>query len=301
MRVRFMGTVVAVLTFALSAQTASACHTCKRNPCVMPAPQPAYQCVTELVPYTVYKNHWRTEYEAVTKTVMVREPVTNYVERQRVVCKRVYDTIEVPRQRVVCKPIHETDYVTQTYTTCRPVQETQQVTSYCLQPTTQYVTVPTGRRCGLCHKDPCGCKTVACTTYTKVPVVKDVVVTRMVPETQTRQVPVHRTRYVQEVVNDVQRVRQCRMVQEVVTERIPHTTWVCVPKTVTKQIPHKVCEQVAVTCYRKVSRMVPCGAVEYASAPAIAPTMQAAPAPSMQAAPAPSTQGGVPMTPSKQT
>ena len=31
----------------------------------MPAPQPAYQCVTELVPYTVYKNQWRTEYETV--------------------------------------------------------------------------------------------------------------------------------------------------------------------------------------------------------------------------------------------
>ena len=86
------------------------------------APQPAYQCVTEMVPYTVMKNHWRTEYETVTQTVMVRQPITNYVERQRVVCKPVFDTIEVPRQRVVCKPIHETDYVTQTYTVCKPVQ-----------------------------------------------------------------------------------------------------------------------------------------------------------------------------------
>src|SRR3954464_15479352 len=101
MRVRFMGCMAAVLMFALSAQTASACHSCKRNPCVMPAPQPAYQCVTELVPYTVYKNHWRTEYEAVTRGVRVGEPVTNYVERQRVVCRRVYDTVEVPRQRMV--------------------------------------------------------------------------------------------------------------------------------------------------------------------------------------------------------
>ena len=126
------------------------------------------------------------------------------------VCKPVYDTIEVPRQRVVCKPIHETDYVTQTYTVCKPVQTTQQVTSYCMQPTTQLVTVPTGHRCGLCHKDPCGCKTVAQTTYTPVPVVRDVVTTTMVPETQTRQVPIHRTRYVQEVVNDVQKITKCR-------------------------------------------------------------------------------------------
>jgi hypothetical protein len=283
---------MAVVAVAAASQSALACHTCRQNPCVMPAPQPAYQCVTELIPYTVMKTRWRTEYETVTKTVMARQPVTNYVERQRVVCKPVYDTIEVPCQRVVRKPIHETDYVTQTYTVCRPVQTTKQVTSYCLQPTTTYVTVPTGRRCGLCQRDPCGCKTVACTTYTKVPVVKDVVCTTMVPETQTRQVPVHRTRYVQEVVNDVRRITKCRMVQEVVTEKVPCTTWVCVPKEVTKQIPHRVCEQVPVTCYRKVTRMVPCVAV--APAAEVAPSMQAAPAPSMQAAPAPSTQAVAP-------
>lgn len=291
MRVRFL-TVAAAVAVAAASQTAMACHTCKRNPCVIPAPQPAYTCVTELVPYTVMKTRWRTEYDTVTKTVMVREPVTNYVERQRVVCKPVYDTVEVPRQRVVCKPITETDYVTQTYTVCKPVQTTTQVTSYCLQPTTTYQTVPVRKKCGLCHRDPCGCKTVACTTYTKVPVVKDVVTTTMVPETQTRQVPVTRTRYVQEVVNDVQRITKCRMVQEVVTEKVPCTTWVCVPKTITKQVPRKVCEQVPVTCYKKVSRVVPCVAaapVEYA-APAVAPSTQA-PAPSTQAAPVPTKQG----------
>ncbi len=288
MRVRLMGCVVAVLVVSMTSQTASACHKCKQNPCVLVAPQPAYECVTEMVPYTVMKNHWRTEYETVTKTVMVRQPITNYVERQRVVNKPVYDTIEVPRQRVVCKPIHETDYVTQTYTVCKPVQTTQQVTSYCMQPTTQLVTVPTGHRCGLCHKDPCGCMTVAQTTYTPVPVVRDVVTTTMVPETQTRQVPIHRTRYVQEVVNDVQKITKCRMVQEVVNEKVPCVTWTCVPKTITKQIPHRVCEQVAVTCYKPVTRMVPCAAVApvgYASAPAVAPSIQAAPAPSSQGVP----------------
>ena len=86
----------------------------------------------------------------------------------------------------------------------------------------------------------------------------------MVPETHTRQVPIHRTRYEQEVVNDVQRITKCRMVQEVVTQKVPCVTWICVPKTVTKQIPHRVCEQVPVTCYRPVTRMVPC---TYATAP----------------------------------
>ena len=67
MRVRLMGCVVAVLAVAMTSQTASACHMCKQNPCVLVAPQPAYQCVTEMVPYTVMKNHWRTEYETVTQ------------------------------------------------------------------------------------------------------------------------------------------------------------------------------------------------------------------------------------------
>jgi hypothetical protein len=253
---------------------------------------PAYQCVTEMVPYTTYKKQWHTEYETCTKTVMVREPSTTWVERQKVVCKPVYDTIEIPCQRVVCKPIHETSYVNQTYTVCKPVQTTQQVTTYCWQPSTQLVTVPAGRTCGICHRNPCGCQLVAQTCWTAVPVVKNVVCTTMVPETQTRQVPVTHTRYEQQVVNETRKITKCRMVQEVVNVKVPCTTWNCVPKTVTKQIPHRVCEVVPVTCYKPVSRMVP---VTYAAAPA--PTSQVAP--STQAAPsgqtAPSTQA-----PSKQ-
>lgn len=280
MQVRVMGSIVALLAVVMTSQTATACHTCRQNPCVLVA-QPAYQCVTEMVPYTVMRNQWHTEYETVQQTVMVRQPVTNFVERQRMVCKPVYDVVDVPVQRVVCKPIHETDYVTQTITVCKPVQSTQQVTTYCMQPTTQMVTVATGRKCGLCHKDPCGCRTVAQTCYTPVPVTRDVVVTTMVPETQTRQVPIQRTHYVQEVVNTVRKVRTCRMVQEMVTEKIACVTWTCVPKTVTRQIPHRVCQQVAVTCYRPVSHMVPCATY----APAVAPSMQTTPAPSGQGAP----------------
>lgn len=278
MRIRASLAVAAGLLTAVG--TASACSTCHRNPCVMVAPRPAYQCVTEQVPYTVYKKQWRTEYDTVTHTVMARVPVTNYVERQRVVCKTVFDTIDVPVQRVVCKPIHETDYVTQNYTVCKPVQSTQQVTTYCMQPSTQYVTVPAGRKCGLHHKPDCGeCKVVAQTCFTPVPVVRDVVVTQMVQETQTRQVPVTRTRYVQEVVNEVRHVRQPRQVQEVVTERCPVVTWTCEPRTVTRQVPRRVCEQVAVTKYRCVKRMVPVGCAPgpYASLPAPAGGLYAAP------------------------
>ncbi len=282
MRIRTSLMMAAGLLMAV--ETASACSTCHRNPCAIVAPQPAYQCVTEMVPYTVYKKQWRTEYDTVTQTVMKRVPVTNYVERQRVVCKPVYDTVDVPVQRVVCKQVQETDYVTQNVTVCKPVQTTQQVTSYCLQPTTQLVSVP-AKKCFLHHKSACTpCKVVEKTTYTKIPVVKDVVVTQMVPETETRTVPVTRTRMVQEVVNEVKQVTQKRMVQEVVVDRVPVVTWTCEPQTITKQVPRKVCEQVAVTCYKKVKRVVPvvyAAPVEYA-APAVAPSSQAVAAPSAQ-------------------
>ena len=207
--------------------------------------QPAYQCVTEMVPYTVYKNECGRSTRPCTKTVMVREPVTNYVERQRVVCKPVYDTIEVPCQRVVCKPIHETDYVTQTYTVCRPVQTTQQVTTYCMQPTTQLVTVPVRPQVRPLPQGSLRLQDRGLHDLHPGAGGQGRGLTTMVPETQTRQVPIHRTRYVQEVVNDVKRITKCRMVQEVVTQKVPCVTWVCVPKTVTKQIPHRVCEQVA--------------------------------------------------------
>ena len=50
---------------------------------------------------------------------------------------------------------------------------------------TRSMHVPVKQKCGICHKTPCGCVTVAQTTYTPVPVVQNVTVTTMVPETQT--------------------------------------------------------------------------------------------------------------------
>jgi hypothetical protein len=211
------------------------------------APAPAYQCVTEMVPYTVNRPVMRTEFREVTETIMVPEIDVTYVERQRVVCKPVFDRTTVQR----------------TITTCRPETFTQQVTEYCMQPTTQYVTVPVAsHKCGHCGKvaPACGCATVAQTCYTPVPVVREVQCTRMVPETRVVDVP----------------VVTCRMTQEVVTERIPITNVRCVPKQVTRRIPYPVCEVVTETCYRPVTRMVPCAPATYA-APQAAPTAQTAP------------------------
>jgi hypothetical protein len=272
---RFLTAALAVLAFS---GTASACHTCQMTPCVLaPVVLPAYQCVTEMVPYTVYKQHKRIEYQAVTETIMVKVPVTTYVERQRCVNKPVWDTQYVQREVSFCRPVSQTVMVDQQYTVCKPVSSTVQMTEYVMQPSTTLVTVPVvAKTCG--HTVVCGCQTVAQTCYTPVPVVKDVVVTHMVPEVMTKQVPVTTTHLVRETKVETVPIRTCRIVQEIVTDRIPVTTFHCEPKTITRQIPYPICETVAETCYRPVQRMVP---IQYAPAPAPVP----APVPSMQVAP----------------
>jgi hypothetical protein len=278
MRSRTTGFLMAALAVGTFEGSASACHTCKKTPCVMVAPAPAMQCVTEMVPYTVYKQRTRMEFDLVPETIMVRVPQTTYVERQRCVNKPVWDTQYVQRQVNVCRPVSQTTMVTQQYTVCKPVSTTRQVTEVCMQPTTSLVTVPVvEKKCG--HKVACGCATVAQTTFTPVSVVRDVVETQMVAETMSRQVPVTTTQMVNETKYETVPVRTCRIVPEIVTDRIPVTTFHCEPKTVTRRVPRPVCETVAEICYRRVERLVP---VIYA-APAPAPSIQA-PAPSTQAA-----------------
>jgi hypothetical protein len=280
MRVRSASFVMAGMAVVLLAESASACHSCKQTPCVMVAPAPAYQCVTEMVPYTVYKQIKKVAYHEVTETIMTRVPETTYVERQRVVCKPVWDTQYVQRQVTICKPVHQTTMVTQQYTVCKPVSTSHQVVEYCMQPTTTYATVPVTQKCGLCGKmkPACGCQVVAQTCYTPIPVTRTVVQTTMVPEVMTKQVPVTTTTLVPETKVETIPIKTCRMVQEVVTEKVPFTTFHCVPKTIVKKIPYKYCETVAVTCYKPVKTMVP---IVYAPAP----TMQAMPAATPQVAP----------------
>jgi hypothetical protein len=254
-----------------------ACTQCHHTPCVMVAPQPAYQCVTEMVPYTVNRVVTRTHWQTVTETVMVREANTTYVECQRTVCRPVYDTKYIPKTITVCRAVSETTKVSQCVPVCRPVTTTQQVTEYCLQPTTQQVTVAAAPHgCGRCGKvaPACGCVTVTQTCYTQVPVVRNVQVTQYVTEMKTREVPVTTTRFVPETKTVNVPLVSCRMVSEVVTDKIPVTTFRCVPKTVTRKIPYPVCENVTETCYRPVTRMVP---VVPAAAPQAAPTSQSAP------------------------
>lgn len=278
MRRRAIGFVAVVAAAWLTQATASACQRCHQTPCAYgaaPACAPAYQCVTEMVPYTVMRNRTRIEFREESVTVMVREADVTWTERPRVICRPVVDTSTVQRVVNVCKPVFETNFVNQNVTVCRPVSTTRQVTEYCMQPTTRYATVPASGQCGRCGhpRSSCGCQTVAQTCYTPVPVVRDVVETHMVPEVQSRSVPVTRCSIVHEQQTVEVPVYHCRMVQETVTERIPHVSFRCVPKTITRQIPYPVCETVPETCYRPVTRVVPC----VAAAPQVAPSYQAAP------------------------
>jgi hypothetical protein len=132
------------------------------------------------------------------------------------------------------------------------------------------------RHCGLCGKTApaCGCATVAQTCYTPVPVTRNISVTQLVSEIQTRQVPVTTTRFVPESREIKVPIVSCQMVSEVVTQKIPVVSFRCVPRQITRQVPYPVCETVAVTCYRPVTRMVPIVPV---ATPRAAPSGQTAP------------------------
>ena len=54
--------MVPVLLVSLGGETVIACHVCKQTPCVItPAPAPAFECVTEMVPFTVMKTKTRVD------------------------------------------------------------------------------------------------------------------------------------------------------------------------------------------------------------------------------------------------
>jgi hypothetical protein len=253
--------VAASLAFSLLDGTVSACHKCKQSPCIIAPPaEPAFECVTEMVPFTVMKSKTRVDLVPVcTKTVMETKIDIEYDEQMRTVCKPVFDTIWETRCSVICRPVCETTMVCQPYKVCRPVTRTRQVTEYCWKPYTEQIVVPvkTGcRRCG--HSGGgCTCQTVARTCYKKVPVVREVSETCMVTEVVNQMVPVVHTRMVAEQRVDRVPVTVCRMVNQVVRVKVPRMVCRSVPKTLVYKTAVLSCEEVPVTVYRPVTRMVP--------------------------------------------
>jgi hypothetical protein len=311
MRTWTIGGMLAALLMVLplGVESASAFHLCRTPACCVPppacAPVPLYRTVVEMVPYTVMQTRTRLEHRPITCTVNVRVPVTQIVERQRVVCRPQYSTTYVQRPYRVCRPVYETTMVAQQVTICRPVTTTRQVAATCMQPVSRVVTVPVMARCGggcgmgvLCGRlrgghcgglTPAGCVDVVQTCYQPVPVLRTIYETRFVNEVVTRQVPVTTCRMVWQTGVQNIPIVHCRMVREVVTERIPVCVgFRCVPQQVTRFISVPVRETVPVTCYRPVTRVVPCE-------PPVVPVPQSYAATPQGPAPrsgAPSKQGG---------
>jgi hypothetical protein len=322
-----MGVVAASALVPAAAQACGICHKpkCAGVPaCVV---QPAYRCVTEMVPYTVMKTRTRVELIPETYTVMTRVCQTNFVEQtcmvtrpvieshpvQQVVTVRrpVYDTRQVPQQVTTCRLVPETTYVDRAYTVCRPVTTTREVPGVTYQATTQVVAVPTVAHsnggCGLgllCGKKrglaTCGgCQYQTQTCYTPVPTTRTVNETHYVRETQMQKVPVTTCRWVTDTQTVMRTVTSCRMVTEQkvvtnyvktcryetvpVTKKVPVVTWTCVPKTMTRYRTRCVPEQVAVTCYRPVTRIEVCAPA--VTAPVYAPAPVSMPVPSGQGLP----------------
>lgn len=271
---RHLALIVSAAVMSLfAAAPAQACHRCKPGAPVCAAPVPATRCVTEMVPYTVMKTRTRMTFEPYQCTIMVKEPITQVVERQRVVCRPVYETSYVQRTVRVCRPVYDTQMVDQQVCVRRPVQVAREVAGVRYEAYTQCVSVPVvaktggcglGNLCGKLHGRRCagmanvGCTTVLQTCYQPVPTTQTVYETQWVTETQTRQVPVTTCRMVTEDRVQNIPVRHCRMVQEVVTDRrVVVCGFRCVPKQITKMRPVPVCETVPVTCYRPVTHVVP--------------------------------------------
>jgi hypothetical protein len=276
---RLLPTVV--LTVALGGKAALACGTCGHTPCVIvPAAAPTFTCVTEMVPVTVMKT--RTSVELVpagTKTVMETKIDTVYDEQTQTVCKTIYDTDFEPRCTTVCRLAFETVMVCQKYTVCRPVTTTRCVTEYRMEPYTEQVRVPCGAKCGHVGSASGGsCNTIARTCYRRVPVVREVCETQLISEVRSQMVPTIRAHTVAEKTVEMVPVTTCRVVSDVVRIKVPRLVFRTVPKTLVYKKAVASCEEIPVTVYQPVFKMVP--VVE--PSPQRMPSSQAATIPSNQ-------------------
>ncbi len=261
MTVRPCWLVAVVLAGSLASETVRACQVCKQTPCACAAaPAPRFECVTEMVPCTVMKTKTRVDLvPAYTRTVMKTKLETVYEEQTQNICKPVFDTVYETRCVTVCRPVCETTMESQTFRVCRPVTTTRQVTEYCVKPYTELVTVPVKTKCARCGHTGggCTCQAVARTCYKRVPVVREVTETCMVTEVQSQMVPVVHWRMVPEQRIEKVPMTVCRMVNDVVRFRVPRLVMKCEPTTLVYKRAVLTCEEIPVTVYRPVMKMVP--------------------------------------------
>jgi hypothetical protein len=153
------------------------------------------------------------------------------------------------------------------------------VTEYQLQPYTELVRVPCGAKCGHVGSASGGsCNTIARTCYRRVPVVREVCETQLISEVRSQMVPTTRAHTVAEKTVEMVPVTTCRVVSDVVRIKVPRLVFRSVPKTLAYKKAVASCEEIPVTVYRTVFKMVP--AVE--PSPQGKPSSQAATIPSDQ-------------------
>jgi YTV len=227
-----------------------------------------------------------------TKTVMETKIETDYDEQVREVCRPVFDTVFESRCVTVCRPVCEVRMVCRPYRVRRPVTRTYQLTEYCLKPFTELITVPVKTKCGRCSNigGDCTCTALARTCYRRVPFVREVTETHMVTEIQTEMVPVvHWRLFTQQRIERVV-VTICRMVSHHVRVRVPRLVFKCVPKTLVYKTAVLSCEEIPVTVYRPVVKMVPV----VGPSPQVSPSAQYSTSPSGQIVIQDSTSGPSP-------
>src|SRR4051812_19044142 len=253
----------AVLAASLAGETAPACHTCKQTPCVLapaPAPEPAYEDVTEMVPCTVMRTRTKVELvPAYSKTVMKTKFETVNDVQTVPTCKQVFDTVFTTRCVTVCRPVVETTMECQKYCVFRNVTTTRKVTECVTKAYTELVTVPVKDKCSRCgHQGGgCTCRTVARTCYKKVPVTREVCETKVVPEVKTQLVPVAHWRLVPEQVVERVPMTVCHLEHDVITIKVPRQVIKHEPKVLVYKKAVMTVEEYPVTVYRPVVKRVP--------------------------------------------
>jgi hypothetical protein len=224
--------------------------------------------------YTVQKPVWETQMRDNSYTRIRYVQETAEREERYTVNHPITETSEREEAYTVLRPVYETCR-TETYTVMRPqtVCQTQMVDQGgFVEQTVMKPEAPATRlrwMSGTCAVDPGTGQTVyqrAGLYWVQVPrttcevqrvwqpnvVAQQVQQTFMVPQTESRQVPVQTVRYEQEQMVRKIPVTTCRIVQEEVVKKVPYTVLRPVEERVEQQVPVQVCHIVTEQQVRKI-------------------------------------------------
>ena len=225
--------------------------------------------------YTVQKPVWETQMRDNSYTRIRYVQETAEREERYTVNRPITETAEREETYTVLKPVYETSCRTETYTVMRPqtVCQTQMVDQGgFVEQTVMKPASPANRlrwMSGTTAVDPATGQAVYQRPglyWVQIPrgtyevqrawqpnmVPQQVQQTCMVPQVESRQVPVQTVRYQQEQVVRKVPVTTCRTVQEEVVKKVPYTVMRPVEERVEQQVPVQVCRMVSEQQVRKI-------------------------------------------------